>query len=47
MVHRRGRRKRLEERRLRRNPIAKAVRKLAPKVKPKKRRPPPETDEWR
>jgi hypothetical protein len=30
----------------RRNPVAKAVRKIAPKVKPAKRRRPPETKEW-
>jgi hypothetical protein len=46
VVRRRGRRKRADERKLRRNPIAKAVRRLVPKVKPKKRRPPPETKDW-
>jgi len=30
----------------RRNPIAKAVRAIGPKVKPAKRRPPPEAGEW-
>ena len=29
-----------------RNPIAKAVRGLAPKVKPVKRRPPPDIKDW-
>ena len=30
----------------RRNPIAKVVRRIAPKVKPAKRRAPPEAKEW-
>lgn len=30
----------------RKNPIAKAVRTIAPKVKPAKRRPPPSEAEW-
>lgn len=38
--------KKPERKRASRNPVAKAVRRIAPKVKPVKRRLPPDPKEW-
>ena len=43
MTRRAKRRKRVVRRR---NPVAKAVRVIRPRVKPAKRRPPPEAEDW-
>lgn len=47
MTARRAGKRRTRRRAIKRkNPIAKAVKRIAPKVKPAKRRPPPSEAEW-